>query len=117
MSYSRPIRRLKVGLQINPRGTEMPRSVMLASVPDKRVRVIRPIKVELYRHGESVVASVPEFEEFGQGATSSEALDDLGHTLSELFLSLQHDESRLGSALKGTLATLRTYLSTLCANQ
>jgi hypothetical protein len=90
-----------------------PRIIQLGALPNKRLRFIRPIPVELSRSGESVIASVAEFEEFGQGATSSDALDDLGHSLAELFLSLQQEENRLGPDLTRLLEILRSYLQ-LC---
>lgn len=87
-----------------------PRTIRLGSIPSARVRVLQPISVELSRADGLVVAAAPELEEFGQGDTSSDALNDLGLSLAELFLSLHQEESRLGPDLAQLLATLRTYL-------
>ena len=88
-----------------------PRTILLGSIPSARVRVVRPIPVELSRDEESIVAAVAELEEFGQGETSSDALNDLGFSLAELFLSLHKNESRLGPDLVQLLGKLRTYLA------
>jgi hypothetical protein len=87
-----------------------PRNIRLGLIPDARVRVVRPIPVELSRSDESVIAVVQDQEEFGQGATSSDAVTDLGFSLAELFLSLQQEEPRLGPDLAELLGKLRTYL-------
>jgi hypothetical protein len=89
----------------------LPRTIQLGSMPHKRFRVLKPISVELSRAGEFMIASVAEFEEFGQGENSSEAIDDLTHSIEELFLSLEEEEARLGPDLRALLARLRAHLS------
>jgi hypothetical protein len=58
----------------------------------------------------SVVVSSDDLEEFGYGSTLSDALDDFGKTVCELYHSLEAEEERLSNHLKQTLATLRRYL-------
>jgi hypothetical protein len=101
---------IEVHIQLTKENLSFPRTIQLGSIPDVRLRVIRPIAVELSREGESVIASVPELEEFGQGSTSSDALNDLGFSLAELLLSLQENQSRLGPDLVRLLGKLQTYL-------
>jgi len=101
---------IEVTVELTREALSFPRTIRLGSVPNARVRVLRPIPVELSHADGSVIASVPELEEFGQGDTSSDALNDLGFSLAELFLSLYQEESRLGPDLAQLLAKLRTYL-------
>src|SRR5690348_5706867 len=67
---------------------QIPCKLKLGTLSDWRLRVIVPIAVELRREDGSVVAFAPEFDEFGYGANSSEAVVDLQQTITELYFSL-----------------------------
>jgi predicted RNase H-like HicB family nuclease len=105
------VQRCEIQVKRTKEALPFPRTMLLGSLSDPRVRVTRPIPVEITRAEGSVVASVPEFEEFGQGDTSSEALQDLSRSLAELFLSLRQDQERLGSDLHRLLGRLQSYLA------
>ena len=105
---SAPIKRLN----LEARAAALPRKIQFGAVANQKIRVKQPLSVELKREGESVVAYCADLEEFGYGSNVSEALDDFGSTVAELFQSLVHDEPRLGDDLRRQLQRVRQYLET-----
>ena len=57
---------------------------------DQRFRVRKPFDVRLERSLGGVSALVQEIDEFGFGTSSGDALEDLGKTITELFMRLHH---------------------------
>jgi hypothetical protein len=84
--------------------------IQFAILREPAVKVIQPIPVELKHEGDSVVASWQETDEYGYGLDRSEALEDFGRTVSQLFVSLSRDESVLGNDMQRVLAVLRKHL-------
>ena len=76
--------------------------------PLLRIRV--PIPLEISTEGDSVVAYCADLQEFGYGSNLSEAIDDFGKTLRELFFSLEERKESLSEDLKGVRAKLANYL-------
>lgn len=90
--------------------SEPPTKILFGAIVDPRLRVKTSIPIDISRAQEAVVAYSPELEEFGYGPSLSEALDDFGKTICELYFSLEGKEEKLGDSLKKLLAVLRTYL-------
>lgn len=79
----------------------------VASLPDDRLRLKRHIRVDVELEGEHYIAHSAEFWEFGYGEDVFGAVEDLQHTICELFWGLTENEDRLGADLKETLLALR----------
>ena len=84
-----------------------PEKVLLGVLGDPQLRLRRPIPVDISVDAGTVVAASAELEEFGYGDSLSAALEDLGKTVAQLFLSLSKDESRLGGQLTDVLRRVR----------
>jgi hypothetical protein len=89
----------------------MPDHVSYAAKVHLGLRTIKPFLVQFSRTEDRFIASVADIEEYGVGGTRSEALDDLGHTLAELYFSLERDAARLSGDLQTVFRTLQTHLS------
>jgi hypothetical protein len=74
--------------------------LLFAPTIDARLKITEPFVVTLERREGIVSAYVEELEEFGHGSNSSEALHDLGKTLSELYFSLRDNADRLSPDLR-----------------
>src|SRR5262249_30873382 len=84
--------------------------ILLGLVRDPHIRVIQPIPVEIQHDGKTVIASWKEPDEYGYGRDRSEALEDFGRSVSQLFTTLSRDEQILGSEMQRVLDVLRRYL-------
>jgi hypothetical protein len=84
--------------------------VLFAPNIDGRLKITEPFVVTVQRHEGVVVAYVPEIEEFGYGSNSSEALQDLGKTLSELYFSLKENTDRLSADLRSVWLKLNAHI-------
>ncbi len=89
---------------------DLPSAVQFGMITDPRIQVIQGIPVDIRKEGEIYVASWDEAEEFGYGATRSEALEDFGRTIVQLFLTLNREKDTLGNALLATLTLLSNHL-------
>jgi hypothetical protein len=88
-----------------------PRHLLLGAVCNPNLRVIRPIPVEISRRDGDFYARFKAADEFGVGTSMSSALEDLGKTVSELFLGLEENQHRLGSDLVALYKTLSRYVA------
>lgn len=79
----------------------------IASLRDGRLRVVEAIDIDVERADGTVTASIQEIDEYGQGASLAEAVEDLQRSLAELFLTLDEDRDALGPDLQRALAWLR----------
>jgi hypothetical protein len=77
---------------------------------DPRVYVSSPLQVEAYFEPEGVTVHHPESDVFGYGKDETEALDDFGAALAELFVTLDNDRVSLGPALQDILRVLESHL-------
>ena len=91
----------------------------LGTVPDDllyggsvhpELRTVRPFAIHFERTETGYAAVALDLDEFGVGETRSEALEDLRHTLRELYLSLERDENRLSEDLRSVWGNLKTHL-------
>jgi len=87
-----------------------PTQILLGTLSDRGFRVAKAIPVRLESHDACVVASWQDIDEFGTGRSTSSACEDLGHTVSELYSSLESDQERLGPDLQHVWAVLQEYL-------
>jgi hypothetical protein len=90
--------------------TALPREILFAGSVDERVRFSSALRVRLYRDCDAYVAYAPELEEFGTGDSPAFALDDLGKTVAESFLSMEDMKERLGVNLQQQLSRLRGFV-------
>lgn len=89
----------------------MPDRVSYAAKVHPGLRTIKPFPVQFSRTEDRFIASVADIEEYGVGGTRSEALDDLGHTLAELYFSLERDAARLSEDLRSIFGKLQMHFS------
>lgn len=87
-----------------------PPQILLGTLSDLGFRVTKAIEVQVRTDAATVVASWPAIAEFGTGSSTSEACEDLGRTVAELYRSLDADRDRLGPDLARVRALLQGYL-------
>ncbi len=73
------------------------RSLLLYSLRRPGLRLRNPIAIALEDDGGQVIASAYDLELFGYGETEGEALDDLRHTIVDLYLTLRENVNALGA--------------------
>ncbi len=84
--------------------------MLLGTINHCEFRVVKPIPVRLDKRGDTIIASWRQVDEFGTGKSSSLACDDLGHTLAELYASLEADEAHLGPDLARVWDVLKEHV-------
>lgn len=89
----------------------LPQRILLGSLGDSRFRILSPIAVNFSAEDDQVIAEAEEFNEFGFGANPSTALRDLQRTLTELYLTLEQEQHRLGSDLRSVWERLQQTVS------
>ena len=97
-------------LGLNSSQTKAPENVQFGLIRHPRLLVTRAIPVNVHRDGEVYVASWDQAEEFGYGSTRSDALEDFGKTIAQLFITLERETDTLGAHLQETLELLRAHL-------
>ena len=109
-----------VASQLQELSTQLPIEIeapssklLLGFLLDSRLRVRQPIVVHFETEGQQTIAEAIEFNEFGFGANSSEALTDLQHAISELYWALDAERLRLGPDLAAVLNDLARHLERL----
>jgi hypothetical protein len=73
------------------------RLLLLYSLRHPRLRLRNPIAVSLEDDGAQVIAFAYDLDLFGYGETEGEALDDLRHTIVDLYLTLRENVKTLGT--------------------
>jgi hypothetical protein len=73
------------------------RLLLLYSLRHPRLRLRNPIAVSLEDDGSQVIAFAYDLDLFGYGETEGEALDDLRHTIVDLYLTLRENVKTLGT--------------------
>jgi hypothetical protein len=84
-----------------------PSEFFLATLADRRLRVVKPIHVLIRQEEGQFVAEADELEEFGFEESRAEALRELQRAIVALFYTLQSEEMRLGPSLRATWTRLR----------
>lgn len=90
---------------------KQPNHLLFGALCNPTLRVIKPIPVEMSRRERHFYARFKAADEFGVGSSMSSALEDLGKTLSELFLGLEKNRDRLGSDLASLHERLSRYIA------
>ena len=89
-----------------------PIELAFGSLLDSRLRVIRPLPVRLSKQDDTCVVECDEIGQFGYGSEMTEALDDFGKTVAEMFFSLEDEfqAGTLGDQLIQSLELLRSFI-------
>jgi hypothetical protein len=87
-----------------------PERLLFGALDDPELRLKRAIPLSLSVEESEIVVMWAEVDEFGHGSTMGEALDDLGHTLRELYRSLYAREAQLGPDLQSVKQILGKYI-------
>jgi hypothetical protein len=82
--------------------------VELGTLRHPALKVVEPFRVSFAMEDGSARAHAEEIDEFGLGASYSEALVDLQHTIAELYFTLEEDRARLGPDLARVWSALQT---------
>jgi hypothetical protein len=85
--------------------------ILIGSLKDGRLKVNKPIKVRFSKEDGGFVAEAEEFSEFGFGASVPDALNDLQHTIVELYFTLMAEKDRLGHDLQLLREKLQGFVS------
>lgn len=89
----------------------VPGDVLFGAISDRRLYLKKPIPLALSESEAGVVIALcADLDEFGQGKVASEALDDFGRTICELFFSLEDQKSRLSQDLETLRKRVADYL-------
>lgn len=86
-----------------------PDRVLLGALSDPRLRVVKPIALDVTVEESHVVVSWADVDEFGTGETLSTAIDDLGGSLRELYHRLSESE-KLGPDLAKVKRVLHEHI-------
>lgn len=78
----------------------------LCDLSDARFQVVKPIQVTWEIVKGTYIANAPDLEEYGEGDTPDEAIQDLQVSIVELFFDLDEYRGRLGPGLQPIYDTL-----------
>jgi len=90
--------------------TARPKSVLFAALVHPKLRLRKPIPLEVSVQEGHVVLSWDETDEFAYGANTGEALDDFAKTVSGLYFDLNDPNVRLGENLEKVRRVLNEYI-------
>jgi len=93
-----------------PDGMQPKDELLFAPAIDPRLKISSPFRVQIVRSNDGISAHIAEIEEFGHGANRGEALDDLGKTIAELYISLTSRREKLSTDLAGVLKSLEEHI-------
>jgi len=85
--------------------------VEITTLRDGRLRLVQPLRVTITREKAAVTAQLEDIDEFGQGVSLADALEDLQRCVAELFLTLEDDEDVLGADLRRVREWLLRYVA------
>ena len=91
----------------------VPGRLLFAPRIDPRLKITKPFDVVIEKTTRGVAARVDEITEFGYGSNRSEAVDDLGRTLAELYFFLRADVDRLSADLLSVYEKLQDHVELL----
>jgi hypothetical protein len=91
---------------------QWPMEIMFGGPLDHGLRVIVPLPVQISKENGTYIANCAAIQQFGYGSDMSEALDDFGKTVAEMFLYLSEESKadRLGNELAIQYKALQQYL-------
>jgi hypothetical protein len=85
-------------------------SVLFGALVHPKLRLRKPIPLEVTNEEGQVVLNWDEANEFACGETFGAALDDFGKTISDLYFELNSAGVRLGNELEKTRSILSQYI-------
>ncbi len=80
---------------------------------DWRLRTARPFPVRIYKENDTYVVQCEEIEQFGYGSDMSEALDDFGKTVSEMYFYLADESGNLTDSMSERFSVLSRFIEHL----
>lgn len=89
----------------------IPQTFLFGGMHDDLLQLRRPIPLRSERNVQGISVVWEEVSEFGHGDTFSEAVEDFGRTIFELYRTLLRDEAPLGEDLLGVRHKLEEYIS------
>lgn len=90
--------------------TARPTSVLFAALVHPKLRLRKPIPLQVSVQEGQVVLNWDETDEFACGANTGEALDDFSKTVSGLYFDLNDPKVRLGENLEKVRRILNEYI-------
>ena len=73
--------------------------IEIGSLLDHRLRMSKPIILDMERENKFYIAKYNDLDEFGYGTDPVSAVQDFRKTIAELYWQLKEDEERVGSDL------------------
>jgi hypothetical protein len=89
----------------------IPQTFFFGGMHDDVLQLRRPIPLRSERNTGGISVVWEEVSEFGHGDTFSEAVEDFGRTIFELYRTLLRDEVALGEDLLSVRRKLEDYIS------
>ena len=86
------------------------REILFGALRDPKLRLLKPIPLEVSVEGTDVILTWAEVDEFGCGDTTSAAVDDFGQSIRELYCHLHSQDVHLGSDLLRVSGILDRYI-------
>jgi hypothetical protein len=87
-----------------------PSRILFAALRDPRLRMIRPIPLDVTVEESTVIVFWAEIDEFGTGETLSSAIDDFAGAIRELYRQLFAADAVLGVGLEKVKGTIAEYI-------
>ncbi|HLC29364.1 MAG TPA: hypothetical protein VJM51_01110 [Dehalococcoidia bacterium] len=84
-----------------------PQTLAFGSLLDDRLRLLKPLEVQLEQEGEWYIARCGEVDAFGYGEDSFQAVDDLRQSFAELYWTLKASQEQLAKGLSSVWKHLR----------
>jgi len=84
--------------------------VQFGALHDSRLRLKAPIELKLVKSEEGIVATWEEVDEFGWGATTTDAIEDFSATITQLYFELHSSSKKLGVDLQRVKSVLEAYI-------
>lgn len=103
-------------IQISPmplagaRMPAVPDKVLFGALRSPKLQLLQPIPLRIERDRAGINVIWEDGEEFGRGDTFSEAIDDFGHTVAELYLRLSAPSESFSSHLVDVHGRLSRYI-------
>jgi hypothetical protein len=88
-----------IGIEKPKTPRKPPSRIQFGLLRNRNLRMLRSIPLSIDRKGATVVAAWDEIEEFGYGRNITEALEDFGRTIEELFTTLSEKQQALSEDL------------------
>lgn len=80
--------------------------LLLYDLRHDKLKLVKPVAVLLEYDEKQVIAIAYDLDLFGYGETEMEALDDLRHTIVDLYLTLKENKDTLGAGAQKVWAYL-----------